>query len=387
MRAMDAADCIPARAESPDGVGDWLWLDGLDLPLEGRAYGSPDEAETPYDRLPMARRSVIPGGVWHHQKNTAGMCFRFRTDSRRIRIYWKPRFEDLDMWHMPSTGVSGVDVYQFDAETGWRYVKPPYPAPPKFEGAAYTWENVAPDAPTMVYLPLYNGISDFRLGVEPGSHVHPLPPRASGIVKPVVFYGTSTTQGGCVSRPGFCLTSVAGRMLDAPVVNLGFSGSGKMEREMIDVIADVEASVYVLDTVGNVDQDAIRDRYEDFVRGLRARRPGVPIVLTANGWIFNVRHRESAALIRGIWRKLRAEDPAEWANLYFTGDFDGPLAVDADGTVEGNHLNDIGSVRAGRVFAEAIREALGIPPPIRGCRRLAPASSPWARESWASRPR
>ena len=45
-----------------------------------------------------------------------------------------------------------------------------------------------------------------------------------------------------------------------------------------------------------------------------------------------------------------------------SGDFDGPLAVDADGTVEGNHLNDIGSVRAGRVFAEAIREALGIPP-------------------------
>ena len=349
---------IPARAQSPDGVGDWLWIDGLDLPLEGRAYTSPDEAESPYDRLPVARKSVIPADVWFLQTHTAGMCFRFRTDSPRIRIYWKPRFENLDMWHMPSTGVSGVDVYQYDVETGWRYVKPPWPAPPKFEGAAYTWEDVAPSAPTMVYLPLYNGISDFRLGVEPGAHVHPLPPRASGIVKPVVFYGTSATQGGCVSRPSFCLTSVAGRMLDAPVVNLGFSGSGRMEREMIDVIADAEASVYVLDTFGNVNQDDIRDRYEDFVRGLRARRPGVPIVLTANAWIFNVRSRESAALIRGIWQKLRAEDPDEWANLFFTGDFDGPLAIDADGTVEGVHLNDIGSVRAGRVFGEAIREAL-----------------------------
>ena len=349
---------IPARAKSPDGTGDWQWIDGLDLPLEGRAYASSDEAETPYDRLPTARKSVIPEAVWFLQKHTAGMCFRFRTDSRRIRIYWKPRFDNLAMWHMPSTGVSGVDVYQYDDETGWCYVKPPWPAPPQVEGAAYTWEAVAPDAPTMVYLPLYNGLSDFRLGVEPGAHVRPLPPRASGIVKPVVFYGTSTTQGGCVSRPSLCLTSVAGRMLDAPVVNLGFSGSGRMEREMIDVIADAEASVYVLDTVGNVNQDDIRDRYEDFVRGLRARRPGVPIVLTANGWIFNARHRESAALIRGIWHKLRVEDPEEWANLYFTGDFDGPLAIDADGTVEGCHLNDIGSVRAGRVFGEAIREAL-----------------------------
>ena len=358
MQTVNDEQGIPARAESPDGEGDWLWIDGRDLPLEGRAYASPDEAETPYDRLPAARKGVIPEAVWCLQKHTAGMCFRFRTDSRRIRVYWKPRFERLSSWHMPSTGESGVDVYQHGAETGWRYVKPPWPAPPKFEGAAYTWENVAPDAPTMVYLPLYNGLSDFRLGVEPGARVHPLPPRASGIVKPVVFYGTSTTQGGCVSRPSLCLTSVAGRMLDAPVVNLGFSGSGRMEREMMDVIADAEASVYVLDTVSNVSQDEIRDRYEDFVRGLRARGPGVPIVLTANGWIFSAEHRGRAALVRGIWQRLRAEDPDEWANLYFTGDFDGPLAVDADGTVEGLHLNDIGSVRAGRVFGEAIREAL-----------------------------
>ena len=347
------AETISAQVSLEEDA--WIWTDGRDLPLEGRAYASVDEAETPYDRLPKARKDVIPEAVWTLQTHTAGMCFRLRTDSPRLRIYWKPRYPALEMWHMPSTGVSGVDVYQHDTEIGWQYVKPPWPAPPKFEGAAYTWENIVPNAPILVYLPLYNGLTEIRFGIEPGTRLETLPPPAA---KPVVFYGTSTTQGGCVSRPSFCLTSVAGRILDVPVVNLGFSGSGRMERPMIDVIADAEASVYVLDTVGNVNQADIIDRYEDFVRGLRARRPGVPIVLTANGWIFNTRHRESAALIRGIWQKLRAEDPAEWANLYFTGDFDGPLAADADGTVEGCHLNDIGSVRAGRVFAEAIREAL-----------------------------
>ncbi len=341
---------------TPNEDANWIWTDGLSLPLEGRAYASPGEAETPYDRLPTARRDVIPPAVWTLQKHTAGMCFRLRTDSPRLRIYWKPRFQNLAMWHMPSTGVSGVDVFQHDAETGWQYVKPPWPAPPVFEGAAYTWEKIVPGAPLLVYLPLYNGISEIRFGVEPGTRLEGLPPPAA---KPVVFYGTSTTQGGCVSRPSLCLTSVAGRVLDVPVVNLGFSGSGRMERPMIDVITDAEASVYVLDTVGNVNQADIKDRYEDFVRGLRARRPGVPIVMTANAWIFNTRQRESAALIRGIWQKLRAEDPAAWADLYFTGDFDGPLAADTDGTVEGNHLNDIGSVRAGRVFAETIRQALG----------------------------
>ena len=96
--------------------------------IEGRAYASPDEAETPYDRLPKARKDVIPEAVWTLQKHTAGMCFRLRTDSPRLRIYWKPRFENLSMWHMPSTGVSGVDVFQYDAEIGWRYVKPPRPS-------------------------------------------------------------------------------------------------------------------------------------------------------------------------------------------------------------------------------------------------------------------
>ena len=346
---------VAIHSATTNGVdGEWVWIDGRDLPLEGRAYASPNEAETPYDRLPKARKEVISAAVWGLQQHTAGMCFRLRTDSSRLRIFWKPRFANLSMWHMPSTGVSGVDVYQLDPKSGWQYVKPPWPAPPKFEGAAYTWENLVPGAPIIVYLPLYNGISGIRFGVEAGKRLEPLPPPA---VKPVVFYGTSTTQGGCVSRPGFCETSVVGRMLDVPVVNLGFSGSGKMERGMIDVIADVEASVYVLDTFGNMKPDTIVERYEDFVRGLRSRRPGVPIVLTANGWIFNDVCREKAALIRGIWEKLRAENPVEWANLFFVGDFDGPLAV-ADATVEGVHLNDIGSVRAGRVFGEAVREAL-----------------------------
>ena len=137
----------PNTTQAPDEYGNWPWTDGTALPLEGRGYASPDEAETPYDRLPTARRDTIPAAVWTLQKHTAGMCFRFRTDSSRLRIHWKPRFPALDMWHMPSTGVSGVDVYQRDPEIGWQYVKPPWPAPPKFEGAAYTWTDIVPDAP------------------------------------------------------------------------------------------------------------------------------------------------------------------------------------------------------------------------------------------------
>lgn len=335
-----------------------VWFDGKDLPLEGRGYADPTESEHPYDRLPFKRKDVIPEAVWDLQKHTAGMCVRFSTDSDVLRIYWKPRFESLCMWHMPSTGMSGIDVYQF-GDNGWQFVKPPWPAMPNYEGNEFEW-SISADKPVTIYFPLYNGLSEFRVGIKSGASIKPLGLRKSGIDKPVVFYGTSITQGGCVSRPGLCLTSIAGRVADVPVVNLGFSGSGRMELEMVDVIADVDASLYVLDTISNVNQDDIKERYEEFVRRLKAKRPEVPIILTANGWIFDQRHIESADLIRGIFEKLKAEDPVMWADLAFTGDYGSGIAPDAEGTVDGVHVNDIGSLRVGIDFGNAIRSMLKI---------------------------
>lgn len=337
---------------------EWRWYDGSELPLEGRSYADAGRGETYYDRIPKQYKDAVTPAVWELQKHTAGFCFRFKTASSKLRIFWKPRFPDLHMWHMPSTGMSGIDVYQYGEKRGWQFVMPPWPAPPSADGAGYTWA-VVPGAPVTIYLPLYNGISDFRVGVEPGTSIEALPVRKSGIDKPVVIYGTSTTQGGCVSRPGLCWTAVAGRLADVPVVNLGFSGSGRMEDAMVDVVAEIESSLYVLDTIGNMNQDDIRERYERFVRALRDRRPDTPVLVTANGWIYNVRHHECAELIKGIAEKLKAEDPVKWSKLFFAGDYGDDIGPDGEGTMDGVHLNDLGSRRVGEVFGRAIRKILG----------------------------
>ena len=85
------------------------------------------------------------------------------------------------------------------------------------------------------------------MGVAKGTKVAPLGPRASGVTKPVVFYGTSITHGGCASRPGMAWVNIAARKADVPAVNLGFSGSGKMEFDLAAVVARIDASCYVLD--------------------------------------------------------------------------------------------------------------------------------------------
>ena len=76
-----------------------------------------------------------------------------------------------------------------------------------------------------LYLPLYNGVESLKIGVSMLRRL----PGSRRDAKPVVFYGTSITHGGCASRPGMVHTAILGRRLDRPVVNLGFSGNGRMD--------------------------------------------------------------------------------------------------------------------------------------------------------------
>ena len=180
-RNMAIADAAPA-----DGM---KWIDGRDLPIEGRAF---DDTEHYYDRLPSNVTEKVNGGVRKMKHHTAGMQFRFTTDSKKLVFKWTPYFGRLDMDHMPSTGVSDIDVYRLDAGRGkWLYVKTGRVKSAKGASLSLDW---TPGTPCLVNLPLYNGVKDFTLGVEQSAAVSPLPPRKSGVAKPVVFYGTSITR-------------------------------------------------------------------------------------------------------------------------------------------------------------------------------------------------
>ena len=335
--------------------GDWRWYDGATLPLEGRGY-APERLASPYHRLPADCLDRIPAAVRNLQDESAGLCLRFQTDSPKLRIAWKCTKPVKRMWNMSSSACDGVDVYQ-ETPDGWRFVQPPFPAAAKPDGAEYTW-TIRPGRTTMVYLPTYNGVAELRLGVEPGCSIEPAPPRRSGIAKPVVFYGTSITQGASASHPGGCWVARAARIADVEAVNLGFSGSGKMEDSLLDCVADIDAALYVLDTVSNMSPALVAERMERFIRRLAERRPGVPILLTANRFVMGDEARRRDAAVRAVYDKLKAEDSRAWDNLHFAGDDADALAPDDDGSVDGIHINDLGMKRAGDYFGAVIRDIL-----------------------------
>ena len=168
------------------------WIDGKYLPIEGRAF---TDVEHFYDRLPRNVTTNVNRGVRAMKHDTAGMQARFSTDSKKLQIKWVPYDAKLAMDHMPATGVSGLDVYVRKPGKKWRYVKTGRISSAK--GSAITVDLWGGFNEVIINFPLYNGLKSLKVGIDEKANLSPLPPRASGIDKPVVFYGTSITHGGC----------------------------------------------------------------------------------------------------------------------------------------------------------------------------------------------
>lgn len=350
--AEGAAEFDPRMAEAKAVVADGLkWIDGQYLPIEGRwTLGNTEDCY--YARLPNNLSTNINEGVRWMRCNTSGMQFRFRTSSRKLVIKWKNSGSAMD--HMPATGVSGIDIYTFDAEkNGWRYVLTGRPGA-RQDGWFSVQASIEPRTPICINLPLYNGIEGFKLGIEPSSVVKPLRPRRSGISKPVVFYGTSITHGGCASRPGLSFVNIIGRNLDVPVHNLGFSGCGRMEYELSDVLAKIDASCYVLDCLWNMDYGMVANRYEPFIRNLRRLRPETPIVMAEGSSVFGTTPGGTELFIKSLYDKLIAEG---WQNLVYLPKTD-MYVGDSEGTVDGCHPNDWGMMSMAKAFGAAVKQAL-----------------------------
>ena len=309
--------------------------------------------------------------MWSQCYHSSGECFRFRLKgASSFSVRWSLVYKGLAMGHMPSTGVSGIDLYLRNRETGrWEFAKNARPSQ-QFGNIATFWTG-GKDA--MVYLPLYNGPSKVEFGVPRDASFEPLEPRGNGIVKPVVFYGTSITHGGCCSRPGLSFPAVVCRRLDVPLVNLGFSGNGRMELSMADYLAEIDASCYVLDCLWNMesvyktsDDDDLREagvsnkvqlvtaRFEPFVRRLRGLKPGVPIVFAEQCDVFSSKPAPHDIVVRDVYMKLKNEG---WTGLYYVSK-EKMYTGDREGTVDGCHPNDLGMMSMANAFEPVVREAL-----------------------------
>jgi hypothetical protein len=268
--------------------------------------------------------------------------------------------DELSLSYMPTSSVSGVDLYGTDASGRWRWVGGGSPETERSVEQAIGVELDGQRRTYRLYLPLFNEVESIEVGVPAGAEFTPVAPRTA---LPIVFYGTSIVHGLCASRAGMCHTSIIGRRLNEPVINLGFSGSAKMEPAVAELLSEIEASVYVIDTLPNMDAAQINERAVPFITILRKVRPTTPIVLVedrtyANSWVTPskaTRHLTSRAAFRAAYETLLADGIT--GLTYVTGDQ--LLGDDDEATADSSHPTDLGFVRQADVLTPVIASRLG----------------------------
>jgi lysophospholipase L1-like esterase len=349
------AQTQPATTQASAVPADVQWYDVRDWGVEGRGFS---DTAAYYDRLPMRAAGVVREAVWNLSRNTAGMSSRFETDSATIFVRYGLTGSMLAMAHMPATGVSGVDLYA-KLDGVWRWCATHFPKSQTIEAQLVSGLPVGNRA-YQLNLPLYNGVSSLEVGVLPGAMFTPTPPREAA---PILFYGTSITQGGCASRPGLAFTNILGRRLDRPMLNFGFSGNGHTEVEVGQFLCELKPAIFVLDCMANTLSEVMHDRTVAVVKQFRAARTETPVLLLED------RTWASGSLAPGIL-KASARNRTELRRAFETLKVDGVanlhyrigddlIGSDGEGTVDGSHPNDLGMMRYADALEPELRKLLG----------------------------
>jgi hexosaminidase len=325
---------------------------------EGQAW--PNEVKDFYDRLPAKAEKTVRKPVWDLSKNSAGLQMRFITDASEIIVRYTVS-ASLQMPHMPATGVSGVDLYARGEKNNWLW------AGGKFsfgDTVVYRFSNLSPVRREYVlYLPLYNTVKWMEIGVPQQNVFEPQPARTE---KPIVVYGTSIAQGACASRPGMAWTNILGRRLAMPVINLGFSGNGKLEPEVIDLLCQIDARIYVLDclpnlTAGYISTGELKKRIVVAVKTLRSKRPFTSILLTehdgySDGGINPTRYREYMSVNEALEQTFDSLKKTGVQQIYLLNRES--INQTTESMVDGTHPSDVGMIRYANAYEKKLRQIL-----------------------------
>jgi len=325
--------------------------------------GWPNETKSNYHRFPLRAKEKLRKPVWDLSKQSAGLSIRFLTNADSIFVRYKLKGE-ISLPHMQSTGVSGLDLFAKSYNKQWIRCVGKYAinknSSYKFaiEDEYNSYKDTGREF--QLFLPLYNEVLELEIGVNQQFLFDVLPIKKE---KPIVVYGTSISQGACASRPGMAWTNILERRLNTPLINLGFSGNGELEPTIIDLISEIDAKLYILDCLPNLDPytDNIYKLVLDAVKKLKERKPDIPIILTDHiGYVSSLLNRKNrykenkinVSMERAFY-KLQNEG---YIKIYILK----KEAIDfcSDSYVDDIHPNDYGMIKYADAYQNLIEKIL-----------------------------
>jgi len=313
-------------------------------PKEPRTY--------PFQRFPDKYKESIRKEVWELSENNAGTCIQLRTNSKNLKLKWNVKL-DFRMNHMTDAGIKGLDIYEH-VNNQWQYLSTGLPNSNKNEHLIKF--NDVNEKTLCLYLPLYDSIIDLHIGIDSDSILKFI----TNDNKPIVFYGTSITQGGCASRPGMAHTNIISRSTIHPCINLGFSGNGHLETEIGDILSKIDANCFIIDCLPNINISQIESKLTPLVMSIRKSNNGnvCPIIFVEQPIMHDPYIDEDVTEKNYILsKKVKECEQLGFKDIYLIHQ-KGSMGLDHEATVDGVHYNDIGFQRFAKHMLNSIEKFL-----------------------------
>jgi len=309
----------------------------------------------PFQRLPQKYKNKVRQEVWDLSENSAGVSMSFFTNTSTLVAKWKLK-NKFKMHHMTDVAISGLDLYQ-KRNKCWDFTGAAIPE--DLENEVCLFSGLKKKLRHFrIHLPLYNTLISLELGIDADAQLK-INYKESD---PLIFYGTSITQGGCASRPGLAYTNIISRKLNKTCINLGFSGNGHLEVPIAKILSKINSAFFIIDCMWNIDENIITKNTRPFLSALRSKKENsqTPIIFYEK-YVSDINHpdkkqihsilQENLALKKEINKKIKNG----FKKLYVFSQ-DGCLREDSEFTVDGVHFNDLGFERFAKHFLKNLKK-------------------------------
>ena len=338
-----------------DVFKDAFWM------LEGLPFA---EKNRNFFRLPLEMMDKVSEGVNNLLRHTSGGALRFISDTPALSIRHTPAYT-LVSDNVPFTNCAGVDVYRrLPGEKTFIHCGTPRYNRCNIEdmkNPLVCKNESGQEYEYLINFPRYGGLENFAVGVVTGSTFRPAPARK--VAKPIVFYGSSITQGSAASRPGLTYTARLCRAVDATEINFGFAGNAKGEENLAELIAGLDMSVFVYDYDHNAPTpEHLEATHSRFFKIIREKNPDLPVIMMNRpaNWEFGDRKDKDSRrqIVFNTFRKaVKNGDKNVW---FIDGEslFEGADRFEC--TSDLTHPNDMGFERMYLKVLPVLKEALGL---------------------------
>ena len=342
MRNEDIASNFKLESNiKEDGL---VWHDVRNAPFKIYGLHRPLDASLPFHRMDTEVAAKANPGVGIYNFRTAGGRVRFATDSPYIAIKCEmtSTLSEIYIRNMPYSGVQGFDLWTIQDDGTQKFFCAFAPTCP-FDSLWYDgiYKNCGSELRQYTLnFPLYGTCKNLYIGLKEGSRILEGTPYSNE--KPIVFYGSSITQGGCASRPGSCYESYVSAKYNVDYINLGFGGSAKGEAVIADYLASLDMSIFVCDYDHNAPTlEHLKATLPNVYETVRKSHPSIPYIFMSSPNLELGKERRD--FIRSIYEKAKASGDE---NVYFVDGADmfrGEFSECC--TVDGTHPTDLGFFR------------------------------------------